>query len=241
MNKIIPFNKDITFNNGIGEITSIALDDTLSLVDSHSIRGDLIVRGCNKNQNIEEEFSYSLPVDITIDSKYDTSKCSINIDDFYYEIMNENILKVKIDLIIDDLFFVEPVIQKEKIKIEDNLSNYNSDRLNIDASVIKKDKDWDIDVGLKEDTLNIDFSLEKNGEMDNKKVENTSGKNIEDLFKETNNEREYSVYRVYTVGENDSLEYIMDKYKVSRDDLADYNDLTLIAKGMKLVIPSVDE
>lgn len=228
MNKIIPFNKEITFNDMIGEITSIALDDTLKLVDSHSIKGELIIRGCNKFRNVEDEFSYSLPVDITIDNKYDTSKCSINIDDFYYEIINENILKVKIDLILDDLFFQEESIKKEEIMVSE------MDRIDINASLEKKDKDWDVDVELKNDNIDIDFNFEKKEEI---KTEN----NIEDLFKEVNNEKEYSVYRVYTLTENDSIEYVVDKYKVSRDDLADYNDLSIVTKGTKLVIPSIDE
>lgn len=228
MNKIIPFNKDITFNSGIGEITSIALDDTLKLVDIYSIKGDLIVRGCNKIHEIEEEFSYSLPVDITIDEKYDTSKCSINIDDFYYEIMNENVLRVKIDLMLDDLYYKEEEIKKEEIIIDD------MDRLDIDASLEKKDKDLNVDVELQTDKINVDFNFEKKGKESN-------DNKIEDLFKEVPDEKEYSIYRVYTVTENDSLEYIMDKYKISRDDLADYNDLSLITPGMKLVIPSTDE
>jgi len=226
MNKIIPFNKDITFNTMIGEITSIALDDTLKLVDSHNIKGELIVRGCNKVREMDEDFSYSLPVDITIDSKYDTSKCSINIDDFYYEIMNENILKVKIDLILDDLFYQEEPIKKEEIVIDDVVDTRNFD---IKASFEKKDDDYDAELMIEKDDLNVGFSLEKG---DNK---------IEDLFKEMNNEKEYSVYRVYTIMENDSLEYIMDKYKVSRDDLLDYNDLNNMIPGTKIVIPSTDE
>lgn len=227
MNKIIPFNKDITFNTEIGEITSIALDDTLRLVDTYSIKGELIVRGCNKVRDIEEDFSYSLPVDITIDSKYDTGKCSINIDDFYYEIINENILKVKIDLILDDLFYREEVIKKEEIVVDELTRS-----LDIDASLKKKDDEWDVDVSLEKDNINVDFNFEKKNEDTNK---------IEDLFKEVNDTKEYSIYRVYTMTENDSLEYIMDKYKISRDDLMDYNDLTVITPGMKLVIPSTDE
>lgn len=223
MNKIIPFNKDITFNNSIGEITSIALDDTLKLIDEYSIKGDLIVRGCNKVLDMENEFSYSMPVDITIDSKYDTSKCSISIDDFYYEIINENVLKVKIDLILDDLFYSDEPIKKEELVIN------SDDRIDIDASLKKKDSEWDVDVSLEKDDVNIDFNF------DNKKDK------VEDLFKEINEEKEYSIYRVYTVLENDSLESIMDKYKITRDDLADYNDLMVITPGMKLVIPSTDE
>ena len=226
MNKIIPFNKDITFNNSIGGITSIALDDTLKLVDDYTIRGELIVRGCNRVRELDYDFSYSLPVDISIDSKYDTSKCSISIDDFYYEIMNEDILKVKIDLILDDLFYKEETIKKEELVVSGDRN------LDVNASFVKKDDDYDVDVELLKDNISVDFSFDKKDDNSNK---------VEDLFKEMNNEREYSIYRVYTVCENDSLEYIMDKYKVSRDDLADYNDLMVITPGMKLVIPSTDE
>ena len=45
MNKIIPFNKDIKFDEAIGEITSITLEDNLSFRDSYTITGDLIVKG----------------------------------------------------------------------------------------------------------------------------------------------------------------------------------------------------
>ena len=96
MNKIIPFNKDITFNESIGDITSIALDDTLKFMDNYTIKGELIVRGCHKYLDIESDFSYHIPVEIAVDSKYDTSKANISVDDFYYEIINDNILRVKI-------------------------------------------------------------------------------------------------------------------------------------------------
>ena len=113
MNKIIPFNKDITFKDKIGEIESIALDDTLKFSDNHTIKGELIVRGCNKHDEIEEDFSYPLPVEVTVDDKYNTEKSSIMIDDFYYEIINDNVLRVKIDLILDDLYYQEQEVEKE--------------------------------------------------------------------------------------------------------------------------------
>lgn len=222
MNKIIPFNKDITFKTNIGEITSIALDDTLKLVDPYSIKGELIIRGCNKVFEKEDEFSYPLPVDITIDKKYDTSKCSINIDDFYYEIINENVLKVKIDLVLDDLFYqTEPIVEEE-------LDLVRSDAL-LDEEI------------LEEISLDDNISIEKPVKQNvNYQLNNNSNK-IEDLFKETNMDKEYSVYRVYTVVENESLEMILDKYKVTKECLMSYNDLSNFQKGMKLVIPSIDE
>lgn len=110
MNKIIPFNKEIKFDENIGEITSIALDDTLNFKDSHTISGDLIIRGSHKYGDLEEEFNYPIPTTIAVDDKYDTSKAKIIIDDFYYEILNDDTLKVKIDLILDNLLFKEEKI-----------------------------------------------------------------------------------------------------------------------------------
>lgn len=107
MNKIIPFSKEIKFNETIGEITSILVDSTLDFFDSYSIIGDLIVKGSHRIGDIEDDFNYSIPTTITVDDKYDTSDAKIILDDFYYEIINEDTLKVKIDLILDNLSFKE--------------------------------------------------------------------------------------------------------------------------------------
>lgn len=116
MNKIIPFNKEIKFSDFIGEITNIALDDNLKFLDSYTITGDLVVKGTHKYGDIEEDFSYPLPTTINVDEKYDTSKAKIIIDNFYYEILNDEMLKVKIDLILDDLSFkenrIEPLVEE---------------------------------------------------------------------------------------------------------------------------------
>ena len=43
MNKIIPFNKEITFDDVIGEITAIAIEDNLSFNDDYTITGGYAV------------------------------------------------------------------------------------------------------------------------------------------------------------------------------------------------------
>ena len=199
MNKIIPFNKEIKFDDVIGEITSIALDDTLKFSDAYTITGDLIVRGCHKYGDIEEDFSYPIPATISVDNKYDTSKAKISVDDFYYEIINDDTLKVKIDLILDDLFFkeekIEPIMEKIEIDERDDL----------EEELVKEEE-------------------------------------VTDLFKENDNEeKEYSIYRVYVVCEGDTLSKILEKYNITSEELSHYNDINDIKPGMKLIIPSTDE
>jgi len=238
MNKIIPFNKDIVFQENIGEIESIALDDTLKFIDQTSIKGELIVRGCHKENEITKDFSYPIPVEIAVDDKYDTKKASIGIDDFYYEIINDNILRVKIDLILDDLEYKEEEIVPINERIDFNLDVKKEDDL-LDASLdlLKKGKDaFNASVDLVKDgndSLDASLSLDK-GEK--KKEEN-----VMDLFKENPEDKEYSIYRVYTVTDNDTIDSILKKYNVLREDLEIYNDLGNIKPGDKLIIPSTDE
>jgi len=213
MNKIIPFNREIKFNESIGEITSIALDDTLKFKDSYTITGDLIVRGCHKLGDIEEDFSYPIPTSIAVDDKYDTSKAKIMVDDFYYEIVNDDTLKVKIDLILDDLFFKEEEIDPvdEVIKLDER------DVLEDEKEEVKEEK------------------------AEKKEIENNDYENITNLFQAGPLEKEYSVYRVYVVANGDTLSKILEKYNITSEELSHYNDIDNIKPGTKLIIPSVDD
>ena len=238
MNKIIPFNKDIVFNEKIGEIESIALDDTLKFTDLYTIKGELIVRGCNKILDMTKEFSYPIPVEIAVDDKYDTKKASISIDDFYYEIINDNILRVKIDLILDDLLYQEEVIEpvNERLDFDVDIKK-EKDVLDANASLTKDGKDAFVAKGELfkdgDDKLKASLDLEK---KDDKKED------VMDLFKESNdNTKEYSIYRVYTILENDTLDSILKKYNVTKEELEKYNDLSQFKPNDKLIIPSVDE
>ena len=101
MKKIISFEKEIDFPSMIGEITSIALDHTLEFIDSNSIAGEFKISGTYKMteaSTLEEKFNYNIPVDITIVETFDLSSVKIFIDNFYYEIVNDDILKCNIDV-----------------------------------------------------------------------------------------------------------------------------------------------
>ena len=70
---------------------------------------------------------------------------------------------------------------------------------------------------------------------DNKIVE-------ESLFESLDSSNEtYSTYSVCIINEQDSIDTIMEKYKVSRKDLEEYNNLNDLKIGTKLIIPSSNE
>ena len=105
MKNIIPFKKDVIFKTNISEVTSISLENTLSIKDD-IIKGDFLVSGeykiSDKSTSVDH-FSLNLPFEIVIDERYNTEKATADIDDFYYEIVNDNVLRIAIDVLIDNL------------------------------------------------------------------------------------------------------------------------------------------
>ncbi|MBE6147627.1 MAG: LysM peptidoglycan-binding domain-containing protein [Firmicutes bacterium] len=136
MKKTIPFTKTIRFKTMIAEITDIETKHTLEVKEENSIEGDILVDGkykMHEASQIEEEFHYSLPFTIEVDNKYDISNCQITISDFYFEIINEEDLKINIELEIsnvDEKNLIDEDIIKNHIEKINDLSN--KDKLDID-------------------------------------------------------------------------------------------------------------
>ena len=51
----------------------------------------------------------------------------------------------------------------------------------------------------------------------------------------------FATYSVYIVRENDTIDTIMNKYQVHREELEDYNDLDNLIVGTKIIIPTQHE
>ena len=66
--------------------------------------------------------------------------------------------------------------------------------------------------------------------------------NVNSLFQAfENSEETFTTYSVYIVRKEDSLEKIMDDYKVNKEQLSEYNDLSTIEVGSKIIIPTCNE
>ena len=115
MKKVIPFEKEIEFKTMVSSITSISLEHTLRVKEDNLISGYFIVDGTYKMtqaSQIDEEFSYKIPVDIEIDNKYDTTNVIIDINDFTYKILYNEKLLLNISLSIDAL------VEKNQLKMK---------------------------------------------------------------------------------------------------------------------------
>lgn len=220
MRQIIPFVKDIIFKDNIYEITSIALEHNLNMENDDSVVGDFIISGKYKINDIninEEKFEYKLPFDITLDDKYNMKKASIDIDDFYYELIDKNDLRVHIDVLVDNLVYIE----KEDIN-EDIISNEI-----IDTS--EKDMRGD------EVMVNEEVEILEEKECD----ENNNINNITNGF--LNQNEEYVTYKVHIIRDNETIDDLVNKYNTSKEEIEKYNTIDNITMGSKIVIPINNE
>ena len=258
MKKIIPFSKDIKFNTKIFEITSISLEHNLSIEDNNIISGEFIVSGdykMNDSSINTEPFIHGLPFDITLDTKYDMNRIKIDIDDFKFEIINEEILKVNIDVVIEGVELIE-LNEEEVEEIKPDLI--------IDARKEKEDEALIEEMFIDDDIFNED---DDNDRIFNIKKEDIMTDNdVMDLFKQTDEEivkvdkqddlentmnsifnnfsdkdEKYVSYYVHIIRENDNIEMIANKYGVTVEQLKEYNDIQQITLGNKIIIPYINE
>ena len=228
MKQIIPFQKELIFKTKVCEVTSISLEHSIKKQTSDSIIGVFLVSGDYKMTEgsiNREKFSFDIPFEISLEKKYIDNSVKMDIDNFYYEIINSEILKVNIDAYI----IGDEIINNEKSVIsKDQFDNFSS----IDVTDgVRSEKDNDeafSESSIKyEDTLKID-------EL------NDLPNNI-NLFNGIDSGDTYVTYFVYVVKENDTLDDLLKRFNVKREDLEEYNDLSNIHEKAKLIIPSYNE
>lgn len=203
MKKIIPFKKNIKFDNNIYEITSISLEHTLHK-EENTISGNFIISGeyrVTENSVDTLPFNESLPFTIELTNKYNINNAQIDINDFYYEIVDNKILGINIEVKIDK---IEEIIEEPKEIIE-VINNPVEEPVNIRC--------------IEEEPKEI---IEENS-----------------IFANIDNQNNYVNYRVYIVRENDTLESIMNDYQVTKEEIEQYNDISSIKIGDKIIIPYV--
>lgn len=224
MKKIVNFEKEINFPSMIGEINTISLDHNVKFINENQATGNLIVSGTYKMteaSTILEDFKYELPVEIDLAESIDLDSGKISINDFNYEIINEDILKCNIDLLVEGV---------ESLKVEEDIEVLEELVRECDGEE-KEDEEKELP------KIEIENTIE---EIKEEKEEDNS--NIGSLFQAFENSTEtFKTYSVYIMRKDDTIEKVLDKYKINIDQLEEYNDISNIEIGTKLIIPSVNE
>lgn len=133
-------------------------------------------------------------------------------------------IKEEKEKIIEEKIEEAPARVEEEIEVEEESSNMVNTSIEKVNTVVEKEE---------EESIKEEVSMEEKQE---------SSSNMSSLFQAFETAEEtFTTYSVYIVRKEDSIEKIMDTYKVSRESLSEYNDLSEIEIGSKIIIPTCNE
>ena len=236
MKIIIPFKKEVVFKDNISEITSISLEHELN-IDNDLVKGNFLITGDYKVSDASRTvlpFNLDLPIALAIENRYDTSYAICDIDDFYYEVVNDRKLNISIDISVDKLSDKEITETKKDITVLDD-----NRCIDMEDEMISDDVKEELDTKdeIRKETKKIEEI--KEDEEDNKidKTEEVN-KKIKTLFN-TDSDEKYITYQIYIIREGDTVESIVAKYDIDVEALKEYNDLSDLKLGDKIIIPAI--
>ena len=124
----------------------------------------------------------------------------------------------------------EELLEDDRVVMDEELLEEGIGVITPNKEELEKIEEVEENELLKEIDNNINIEIEN--ENTNININNIN------LFDNLKMEETYSTYRVYFVKENDSVEKILDKYKITKEELENYNDLSNIKVNDKLIIPT---
>ena len=225
--------KDIVFEKKLYEITSISLEHEIKIEDN-TLNGNFIVTGDFKSHEVsvnKEAFSYVLPFAIDLNEDIDTETVEFMIEDFTYQVVENNTLRVNIDF---NVIASKKEIEEEKVEEE-----IFRDATELFQEEAAEEKEEEIDIEeKKEEDVRVPVTLPANELI----VENQEKVSEETIINSiSGSDDEYATYHIHLVSDGESVETICTMYNSNLNILADYNDLNNLASGDKLIIPDKNE
>ena len=255
--------KELLFKNNIKDITSISLDSDYKIENS-SLVGNFIISGEYKIHEVsinKEKFNFKIPFNIEIDKDIDKKTIKLEITNFVYDYKQDELI-VNIDyeilgdresvLLFDDEESLDEFLNKREVEVIDTrldeIKN-TTERKSIDK-IEEKELDTDnknkIELSDSQNNTRLDNNdnlddLENKIDIIEPKEEEREQINTNEIINsiDTNNDK-FITYKVYKIHENETLESIVIKYHTTIDDLKEYNDLSNLNIGDKIIIPSYE-
>ncbi len=243
MKSVIPFSKELEFSTKIQEITSISLEREFEVKDL-SIEGNLFVTGEYKSHEVSANvlpFSYKIPFTIEVPENLVKESVSLEISDFAYDIEEEKKIKVNIELELN-----AEVDEKEEIEeIEPPQMEVDPEEIIRMMESSAKEEQEEIE---KEQEIESEEPKEEEEVLEETKeepkeiiAEENRGEEEEMILQTLTTEDEYKTYHIHIIKDGENIETICTMYGSNANLLAEYNDVSNIIPGEKLIIPSNDE
>ena len=227
MKKIISFEKKLEFPSMVGEITSISLEHTLEFKSPTLIEGAFLFSGTYKLTEascIDDNFNFKVPTEIMLTENIDLSTGKITVDDFFYEIENEENLVCHIDVLVEgveEVFIEEQPLEEVERQVEE-------------IRECDGDENKEIEIPHREDEIEeIKEEIEEIEEL--VPEEQSLFSNLKD------DEDTFTTYSIYIIRQDETIQTVLEKYKITKEELEEYNDLSNIVEGSKVIIPVNDK
>ena len=228
MNLTIPFTKDIKFSSNISEILSISLEHEYT-VNELGVLGNFIVSGEYKTHEVsvnKENFEKVLPFSVDLTTKIDTDSLDFAIENFTYELIDKNTLKVNIEYSIKANLLKEEVfesVEDANETLEDMLDNIDlEEKEERNDEVIEEKMEEKEDIEEQRDTVSEE------------EKETVIGSTLE-------KEESFITYNIHIMQSNDTIDSICAKYNTNTSILEEYNDISKVSVGDKIIIPEINE
>lgn len=229
MNCIIPFERKMKFSSPIKEVCSISLEHEITQNESE-ILGNFIISGTYKEHELSvntTDFQFTIPFSVELTNRIEEDTLEFSIDNFTYDIDGDE-MTIKIDYIVcaDD--------EREEIIVEDPMD------LIVEKEITPP---LEGEADLDEETIIEPEELRKEEQeiIEMPIVKDPIPDEREDVSKEIissiETENDFVTYHIHMVKEEETIESIILKYNLTKDDLEQINDLTNVLPGCKLIIP----
>ncbi len=248
----IPFESEIKFKTNISEITKMSLEHDFNVNDD-KILGNFYVSGEYKVHSIsinKEPFNYTLPFTVELREDIDTDTLEFNIEDFSYDVIDNDTLKVNIEY---SLKGEERKVEEPKNNETDNnveFERVNEEELNSELAFIDDfldNKENETDDNRNEEVLESEVTEEKEVNIEDQKENKDDEKRDiveeEKTIMETikDSDDTFVTYHVHIIKESETLESVALMYNAPKSLLEEYNTDCAFNPGDKLLIPKLDE
>ena len=222
MKCIIPFESKVKFDYPVKEICSISLEHEITKNDDELL-GNFFISGTCKEHELSvntNDFKFTIPFSLEYTNKIDPDSIDFNIDNFTYDLSaNELIIKIDYEISADDIVEDDPYdLIDENYRDTSNIIDNNFENAKNENSVI----------------------VEKPKETMSEYPKNEIG-DIKNDIASLKMEDDYALYHVHYKKVDETIESICSFYKISKDDLLNFNNTDNVDDLSILLIPIKDE
>lgn len=247
----IPFESEIPFKTNISEITKMSLEHDFN-VNDEVVLGNFYISGEYRSHEVSvntDSFNFTLPFSVTYRDDLIKETLEFNVEDFTYEIINNNSLKIYVEYSLKgDIKEPELFERVNEMELESELA-YIDNFLENDGEIILEEEKKEDNLMEKEEVNdekeedNIKIITEKEKKEEKSKEDSRLSEKEEKTIMETikDSDDTFVTYHIHVVKESETLENICVNYGVNVNYISEYNDIDNITVGEKILIPKIDE